>query len=748
MEKEEGVVSSVVFRAEDTGFSVVRLDTPDGGTMTAVGHLPEVSPGTTLILDGEWRTHSTYGPQFQVQQCEISLPATVQGIEAYLASSMIDGVGPETAKAVVDRFGAETLDVLDQEPERLQKVDGVGPKRAKSIAKSWQEQKYVRTMMMFLQGHGLSTNLALKIHDEYGEEAPAVLQSDPYRLARDIHGIGFKVADGVARKLGLPFDSPSRIQAGLLYALEEGTGFGHTYARRGDLIEKAVDILDLPPDDVTPQLVELVERADIVREPIRQNEWDPKSAHDAIYTPALHHCETNVAKRIKAIAAKPPLRFRSTNGTDWDVLLARAEGKTGLRLSDEQRDAVQTSLIEKIMVLTGGPGTGKTVTVQTIIELLDWRDMSYRLCAPTGRAAKRLSEATGRPAETVHRLLEYSPQHGWMRNHHDPLHADVVIVDEASMMDIRLAYRLLDALQDRTRVIFVGDVNQLPSVGAGDVLRDIIVSGHAAVVRLTEIFRQAADSGIVVNAHRINDGEFPILNTDKFKDFYFFTKENPEEAASLLVDIVSRRIPERFDLRSSEIQVLAPMYRGVCGIDRLNELLQAEINPPSPIKAEKKIGKRILRVGDRVMQTRNDYDKDVFNGDIGKITGLDLDEKRMIVRFEGNDIPHEFDELQNLMLAYAISIHKSQGSEYPAVVVPVLTQHYIMLQRNLLYTAITRAEDLVVTVGTKRAIGIAVNNDEVRQRNSGLAYRLRAPLSPEEAFTCDLGRAPVMVLER
>jgi exodeoxyribonuclease V alpha subunit len=744
MEQEEGGVSSVVVRADDSDFSVVRLDTHDGGTMTAVGHLPEVSPGTTLILIGEWKTHAAYGPQFKVQQCEVSLPATVKGIEAYLGSSMIDGVGPQIAKAIVDKFGADTLDVLDQKPEKLEAVEGVGPKRAASIAESWNVQKDIRTMMMFLQGHGLSTNLALKIHKEYGEEAPAILQEDPYRLARDIHGVGFKTADDVAQKLGLPTDSPSRIQARLLYTLEEETGLGHTYACRDSLIEQASNVLGLPMQDIAPQLAALVESEDVVREPIPQDDcdWAPDSAHDAIYSLALHHCETSVAERITSIVAKPPVRFQDNTQTDWDVLLARAERDTGVRLSGEQRHAVETALANKITVLTGGPGTGKTVTVQSIIKLLEWRDMSYRLCAPTGRAAKRLSEATGQPAETVHRLLEYSPVDGWMRNRRDPLHAAVVIVDEASMMDIRLAYRLFDAVRDETRVIFVGDIDQLPSVGAGDVLRDIISSDQAAVVRLTEVFRQATGSGIVVNAHRINAGEYPILNTREFDDFFLFTKENPRR---LLVDIVSRRIPERFGLAPNEIQVLAPMYRGVCGIDRLNELLQATLNPPSPIKAERKIGRRMFRTGDRVMQTRNDYDKDVFNGDIGEIVGILPEEKLMTVNFDGEDHTYEFDELQNLTLAYAISIHKSQGSEYPAVVVPVLTQHYIMLQRNLLYTAITRAEDLVVTLGTKRAIGIAVSNDEVRQRNSGLAYRLQIPLTQTAAMTDDRGRASVMM---
>jgi exodeoxyribonuclease V alpha subunit len=724
MATAEGIVSHTVFRADDTGFSVVRLDTPDGDTLTAVGGLPEVSPGMALTLEGEWKTHSTYGEQFKVERCEIALPATVQGIEAYLGSTMIDGVGPKTAEAIVEHFGADTLDVLDDEPERLQEVDGVGPKRAASIAESWEDQQHIRTVMMFLQGHGLSTTLSVKVHEEYGEGAVTVLQDDPYRLARDIHGVGFKTADQVARDMGLPADSPSRIQAGLLYALEEQTGHGHTYARREDLIEHAAEILELPQETVGPQLEALVDSEDVAREDVPQGTVEAPTVDDAIYPPALHYCEANVAERLLAITVEPPLRFQN-GATDWDILLARAERNTGFTLSEEQRGSVKTALQNKVTVLTGGPGTGKTVTVQTIITLLDWREMSYELCAPTGRAAKRLSEATEKPAQTIHRMLEYSPSDGWQRNRHDPLDVDAVIVDEASMMDVTLAYHLLDAIRDQTRVIFVGDVNQLPSVGAGDVLRDVIASGRVAVAQLTEIFRQAADSGIVVNAHRINKGEFPSLNSERFEDFYFFSKDDPEEAASLLADIVTQRIPERFALFPDEIQVLAPMYRGACGIDRLNAMLQEAINPSSPIKAEKPLGDRTLRVGDRVMQTRNDYDKNVYNGDIGEVTALDPEEKKLTVTFEGRSVDYDFGELDVLVPAYAISIHKSQGSEYPAVVVPVLTQHYIMLQRNLLYTAITRAKELVVLVGSKKAIGMAVSNDEVRRRNSGLAARLR-----------------------
>jgi exodeoxyribonuclease V alpha subunit len=600
----------------------------------------------------------------------------------------------------------------------------VGPKRAAAITAAWEEQQEIRRTMMFLQGHGLSATLATKVHEEYGDGAAAVIREDPYRLARDIHGVGFKTADGVARDMGLPADSPSRIQAGLVYALEEQTGHGHTYARREALVEHAAEILGLPLETVAPQMEALVDAGAVVREEVPQGTAEAPAVDDAIYPPALHHCETRVAERLRAITAEPPLRFRSDR-TDWDALLAQAERNTGFYLSDEQRRAVRTALTHKVTVLTGGPGTGKTVTVQTIITLLEWRDMSYRLCAPTGRAAKRLAEATGSPAETIHRMLEYSPADGWLRNRHAPLDADVVIVDEASMMDVRLAYRLLDAVRDRTRVIFVGDVNQLPSVGAGDVLRDVIASGQVAVARLTEIFRQAAGSGIVVNAHRINRGAFPLLNSDRFEDFYFFGKEHPDEAASLLVDVVARRIPETFALYPDEVQVLAPMYRGACGIDRLNALLQERLNPSSALKAEKRMSTRTFRVGDRVMQTRNDYDKDVYNGDIGQVTGLDAEAKTLTVTFEGRRVTYEFDDLDQLVLAYAISIHKSQGSEYPAVVVPVLTQHYVMLQRNLLYTAITRAEDLVVLVGTRKAIGIAVHNDAVRRRNSGLAARLR-----------------------
>jgi exodeoxyribonuclease V alpha subunit len=731
----QGSVERITYYNDENGYSVLRLDIEGRSDLvTVVGNLPEVQPGESLRLEGRWTVHPQYGRQFKAEWCEQVLPASVEGIKAYLGSGMIKGVGPVTAQRIVQRFGVDTLQVLDEEPGRLREALGVGPKRAASIARAWEEQKHIREVMMFLQRHGVSTNLAVKVYKTYGDDALQVVQQDPYRLARDIWGVGFKTADKVARDLGLPQDAPSRVQAGVSYALSQLADDGHVYAPQEELVAKAATLLEVDPELIGDAIKALHAEEVVHCDTLVYPSLDETAARaaslleeQAVYLAPFYYGEVGVTNRIRSLLDDPATRLAPFRRVNWEALLAQVTRKSAIELSAEQRRAVQAALTNKVTVLTGGPGTGKTVTVQTVIAALEAMRRRYALCAPTGRAAKRLSEAAGRPAKTVHRLLEYSPQHGFQRHEEHPLEVDCLIVDEASMLDLLLTNRLLKAVDPSTHVLFVGDVDQLPSVGAGDILRDIIASHQVAVVRLTEIFRQAADSGIVVNAHRVNQGQFPVLN--EFEDFYFFSKEDPEAAAELLVDIVARRIPSKFGLDAlDEVQVMAPMYRGRCGVSNLNEMLQSALNAPSARRQERRLGGRVFRVGDKVMQTRNNYDKDIYNGDIGRVTRIDTVEQTLTVRIDDRPVSYDWAELDELVHAFAISVHKSQGSEYPAVVMPVLTQHYLLLQRNLLYTAVTRAKQLVVLVGTRRAIWIAVKNDKVSERHSGLGVRLRERL--------------------
>jgi len=729
-----GIVERVTYYSEETGYSVVRLDVRgQRDLVTVVGNLPEVQPGESLRLEGAWSTHQQYGRQFKVERCEQVLPATVEGIKKYLGSGLVKGVGPVTAARIVQRFGADTLRVLDEEPRRLREALGVGRKRAAAIAQAWEEQKHIREVMVFLSSHGVTTGLAVKIYKTYGDDALNVVQGDPYRLARDIWGVGFKTADKIARDLGLPPDSPSRVQAGVAYTLSQQADEGHVYAPEPDLTKEAAELLEVPAELVAGA-IETLDAEEIVRRetlvysslPIGEGQREGKALREeqAVYLAPFYYGEVGVTNRLRALVESPATRLLPFRSVDWDNLLRQVTRDSEIELSPQQHEAVRAGLTHKVTVLTGGPGTGKTVSVRTVIAALEAMGCRYALCAPTGRAAKRLSEATGRPAKTVHRLLEYSPMDGFRRNEENPLEVDCLIVDESSMLDLLLTNHLLKAVDPAAHVLFVGDIDQLPSVGAGDVLRDVIGSDRAAVVRLTTIFRQAADSGIVVNAHRINRGEFPILN--EFGDFYFFSKEDPEEAADLLVDVVLRRIPEKFGFDPvDEVQVLAPMYRGACGVANLNNRLQEALNPASPQKPERRLSGRLFRVGDKVMQTTNNYLRETFNGDIGRIKAIDPVEQTLAVSIDGRPVVYDWGETDELVHAFAVSVHKSQGSEYPAVVMPVLTQHYLMLQRNLFYTAITRAKQLVVLVGTRRAIAIAVRNAKVRERHSGLSVRLR-----------------------
>ncbi|MBI5564591.1 MAG: ATP-dependent RecD-like DNA helicase [Chloroflexi bacterium] len=732
----EGLVERITYYNAENGYTVLRLSARGHADLVSVvGNLPEISPGESLRLHGQWITNTQYGKQFKAERCEQVLPATIEGIKKYLGSGLIKGVGPVTAQRIVKKFGAQTLDMLDREPERIRDVLGIGPKRAIAIARAWEEQKSIKQVMVFLQGHGVNTGLAVKIYKQYGDAAIDLVQADPYRLAHDIYGIGFKTADKIAHDLGLPHDSPSRVAAGVVYTLSALTDQGHVFAPQNKLIHDAAELLSVQPDQVIASF-ETLEQADQIKRAViyltkderRQAESIVKD-EAAIYLTPFYQGEVNVAKRLNTIIGSPQARLADLRLLDFqselNALSSTVSNRPTARLSDQQREAVKTAITHKVTVLTGGPGTGKTTTMRALIELLEKHHKRYALASPTGRAAKRLSQATDRPTKTIHRLLEFAPAEGFKRNAQNPLEVDMLIVDEASMLDLLLMNNLLKAVPPNAHLLLVGDVDQLPSVGAGDVLRDIIASGRAAVIRLDVIFRQAQTSHIITNSHRINQGQLPFTPKDA-DDFFLFVKDEPDEAAELIVDLVASRIPGKFGLKPLDIQVLSPMYRSATGVTNLNSLLQARLNPPAPNKLERKLSGTLFRVGDRVLQTRNNYDKDVYNGDLGYVMGIDLENQTLTVAIDDRPIEYEWSETDELTLAYAVSVHKAQGSEYPAIVMPLLTQHYMMLQRNLLYTGITRAKKLVVLVGSKRALAMAVKNNQPGQRYSGLSERLAA----------------------
>ncbi len=736
-----GSVERITYYNPENGYSVVRLrpehmKIPAGvnreGLVTVVGSLPELSPGEYLHLSGRWSTHPKHGQQFQVEICEQTLPATVAGIRRYLGSGLIKGIGPRLAERIVTRFKAQTLEVIENHPERLEEVPDIGPKRLGMIARAWEEQKQVKEIMLFLHGHGVSTNLAIKVYKQYGDQALSIVQSDPYRLARDIFGVGFKTADKLARDLGLPADHPSRIEAGVIYVLNELTEEGHVYSPQAHLEQQAVELLEVFPALIPPALGRLAVQDRIWQDLLpsfdaesgqTQKPGDQKMIaeeagsyrHPAVYLKPLYYSEIGVAERLCGLAEALPTRLSD---------LPPAFVMLDQTLSTEQQGAIRVALSHPVSVLTGGPGTGKTTAIKALIGLLEGAHKRYALASPTGRAAKRLAEATDRPASTIHRLLGFSPKEGFKHNAEHPLPVDLLVLDEASMLDLVLANSLLKALEPGTHLLLVGDVDQLPSVGAGDVLRDVISSGIAPVTRLSVIFRQATDSHIITNAHRINQGQAPIFSKQS-QDFFLFPAEEPEAAARWVEEVVCQRIPERFGLHPrDQIQVMAPMYRGVAGVHALNERLQAALNPDKPGRAEKKLFGQVYRQGDKVMQIQNNYDKEIYNGDIGYIRGIDLLDQTLQVDFDSRLVDYDWSEADQLILAYAVSVHKSQGSEFPAVVIPLVTAHYMMLQRNLFYTAVTRARQLCVLVGSRRAMGIAVRNNKVAQRFSALGWRL------------------------
>jgi len=806
-----GVIERITFHNEENGFTVARLAPENGSSrpsntqkeVPVVGTMVGVSVGEAVELQGRWETHPQYGRQFAVSEMRSVLPATVAGIEKYLGSGLVKGVGPVTARRIVNHFGRETLEVIDNDPQRLSEVAGVGHKRVSMLVAGWVEKKAIKEVMIFLRGHGVSAGLAARIYKRYGDSAVKTVQRNPYRLSEDIFGIGFLTADRIGRALGIADDSPQRIAAGVEFVLNRARDEGHVYLPGGELIEKAVKLLEVAKEKVAAALLHLkgADRIKLASGPGEEAEalywevarvFEPSSPQpmplmpddrgageaptaqqmddlvqggQAVYLTPMYYAEVGVSNRMNRLmqdsAGAPPAvvpnagALDSFRAMDWERKFAQLEEREShehglLRLAARQRDAVRTALTRRLTVLTGGPGTGKTTVVRTIIDLCEEAGADAVLAAPTGRAAKRLAEATGRESKTIHRLLQVQPSAGisFKRNEKHPLRGDLLIVDESSMLDLTLTNHLLKAVPPGMSLLLVGDVDQLPSVGAGNVLRDLIAAiegedeqtrnasqsgarSGAAVVRLDRIFRQSAGSYIIENAHRINRGQMPVLTQSaregsaETDDFFLFRTEEAERAAQLCVELVTERIPRRFAVPSRDIQVLSPMHRGAAGVGSLNEMIQLALNPPAPEKAETGLGERIYRTGDRVMQVRNNYDKDVFNGDLGYIRDVDLIEQYVTVEIDGRPVGYEFMELDELVHAYAVSVHKSQGSEFPAVVIPLLTSHYMLLQRNLLYTAVTRAKELVVLVGQPRAIGIAVDNDDVARRYSGLTERLR-----------------------
>ncbi|MEU6237614.1 ATP-dependent RecD-like DNA helicase [Kitasatospora sp. NPDC047058] len=723
----QGVLERITYANEETGYTVARVDTGRGGNdlLTVVGALLGAQPGESLRLHGRWGSHPQYGRQFVVENYTTVLPATVQGIQRYLGSGLIKGIGPRFAERIVERFGVDTLEVIENEPGRLIEVPGLGPKRTKKIAAAWEEQKSIKEVMVFLQGVGVSTSLAVRIYKQYGDGSIGVVKNEPYRLASDVWGIGFLTADRIAQAVGIPHDSPERVKAGLQYALSQSSDQGHCYLPEERLIADGVKLLQVDVGLVIDCLAELVAAEGVVRESVPGEAGEPVTA---VYLVPFHRAEISLANQLLRLLRAESDRMPGFADVDWPAALGWLAKRTGAELAPEQEQSVRLALTEKVAVLTGGPGCGKSFTVKSIVTLALAKRAKVVLAAPTGRAAKRLAELTGVEASTVHRLLELKPGGDAAYDRDRPLDADLVVVDEASMLDLILANKLVKAVAPGAHLLFVGDVDQLPSVGAGEVLRDLLAAGGPIPsVRLTRIFRQAQQSGVVTNAHRINEGLPPL--TEGLADFFLFVEDDAERAAGLTVDVVARRIPQKFGFDARrDVQVLAPMHRGPAGAGNLNTLLQAAVSPAREGLAERRFGGRTFRVGDKVTQIRNNYDKGrngVFNGTVGVVTSLSVDDQRLtVLTDEDEEVPYDFDELDELAHAYAVTIHRSQGSEYPVVVIPVTTSAWTMLQRNLLYTAVTRARKLVVLVGSRKAIGQAVRTVSAGRRHAALDHRL------------------------
>jgi exodeoxyribonuclease V alpha subunit len=719
-----GQIEKITYTNEENGFTIALVKVEaQKDPVTVVGNLMAPTPGEILEMQGHWANHPKFGKQFKVVQFKTKVPATINGIQKYLGSGLIKGLGPVMAGRIVDQFGQKTLDIIENEIERLAEVRGIAEKSIAKIAKAWEAQKEIRDVMIFLQSHGVSSAYATKIFKRYGDRSIAVVQQNPYRLATDIYGIGFLKADSIAKELGFEDDCRPRVEAGVLYKLQQLAEEGHVYFPYESLVEQCREILGVAPEPVSRAITSLAADRQVIIEDINDGSDEFRINNKAVYLAQFHQCETGISNRLKALLSAPKSirKIDSARAIEW------VRQRLSFQPAENQQKAIRCALENKVMVLTGGPGTGKTTIVKAILKILSKLQINMSLAAPTGRAAKRMSEMTGHEAKTIHRLLEYSiHKREFLRNDRNPLDCDLLIVDEASMIDTVLMYHLLKAVPATATCIFVGDVNQLPSVGAGNVLKDMIGSGAIPVIELNEIFRQAKASRIIVNAHKINEGELPALSpseiSDPNNDFYFIQQDDPDKVLEIILELASRRIPRRFGFDPlDDIQVLTPMHKGVVGATNLNHRLQEVLNPANSAVM---FGDRTFRINDKVMQTRNNYDKEVFNGDIGRIAAIDSGQRRLTTIFDSREVVYDFSELDELVLAYAVSVHKSQGSEYPVVIFPILTQHYILLQRNLIYTAVTRGRKLVVMVGSSRALAIGVNNSQTQQRFTRLRHRL------------------------
>jgi len=714
MDELEGTVEQVVYYNPENGYSVCRFQPESGPALTVVGSFPPLSPGEVLRIKGKWEVNAKFGRQFRVESFALSLPTSAVGIEKFLASGLIRGIGPVLAGRIIKRFGARTIEILTREPEALKAVEGVGPVKLQEIRKSWEEHQDIRDLIIFLQEHGVSTGLATKIHRQYGERSFHVLRKNPYQICLDIWGIGFKTADGIALKLGMNPRSAERVQAYILYLLEKDNEQGHVFSIESEVRAKCLADLDADEDSFDRSLAALIAEKRLRREPME--------AGQALYLPFFHQAQDEVVRSLHDLSSSecgsPPF--------DLDAALAEVEKDLGIGFSPMQRTAIKECFRKKLLVITGGPGTGKTTIIKAVVALFRRWGKAVILSAPTGRAAKRLGETTGGDARTIHRVLEFKPKQGtFRRGAKCPLEGEALIIDEFSMVDLPLMHHLLKAVPASMRLILVGDKDQLPSVGPGTLLRDIIESGTTTVVRLDEIFRQEKESYIVLNAHRINQGQGLVFPPKEIKDsdFYFIRQDDERAVFESILSLCQTRIPRRLRIPalSPQIQVISPMYKGLVGVDNLNIELQRRLNP---LNEGMKVGIREFRLQDKVMQVRNDYEKETFNGDIGIVTALDRTRLRVVVEFDGRPVVYEKDDLNDITLAYAVSVHKAQGSEYQAVVMPLLTQHFIMLQRNLFYTALTRAKKLSVIVGSFKALYIAVKNDKPVRRNSLVREKL------------------------
>lgn len=711
-----GQLERVTFSSDETSFCVCRVKVKgEKNPVTVVGYLPDPSPGELLVMTGKWVRHPKFGPQFQIDTCRTAAPATRSGIIKYLGSGLIKGIGPVMARRIVQRFTDNALNIIECNVEKLLEIDGIGPRRVEMIKTAWEEQKEIREVMLFLQSHGVSSGYAAKIFKQYGQKSVEIVQENPYQLAEDIFGIGFQTADKIAQNLGIAADSEIRIKAGILYVLYRLSDDGHVCYPYEQLIDAVHDILEVDHRLIGRACAAVKDDGKIVIETL------PDTSTRLIFLSKFYFCENEIAIRMNTLKNHPGtgIAFQTEKALQW------IGKELSIRLADKQLTAIRTALDEKVLVITGGPGTGKTTIINAILQIYKKKNARILLAAPTGRAAKRMSEAARHRAVTIHRLLDYSiGEGGFRRNRKNPLNCDLLIIDEASMVDTVLMHHLLKAVPDRATFILVGDVNQLPSVGAGNVLKDIIQSGQFPVVMLDTIFRQAKKSLIIVNAHRINDGKFPVIDNNRDSaDFFFIAKEEPDAVLSTILDLVHNRLPARFRFNPmDDIQVLTPMHRGIVGASNLNHELQMLLNPN-----DRKVirGPREFRVSDKVMQIRNNYDKGTFNGDIGRIISIDHQDQVLMIRYDGRDVAYDFTHLDEIIHAYAVSVHKSQGSEYPAVVIPVVTQHYMLLQRNLIYTAITRGKKLVVLVGSKKALAISINTVKAMERYTRLCHRLR-----------------------